>query len=468
MSWGAVRALVAFGPPDLPRLAELHFSPLVVLFVVAVALAAVAVCTFVPTIRLRAQARSINLRDGGRGETAGRARQRIRSAIAGGQLAVALVVIAGSMLLLRTFQRYHDERPGFAADNVITAWTQLPFARYGDSASVAFYGRLTESIARLPGVASVGVTSRLPLGDGDTQELTFLNDEGRSQSVPVIATDGSYFAAMTIPLLTGRTFQPLGQQRDGEIILSRRAAKVFFGDDGATSATGRRLSLGPAALPFTVIGVVDDVRDHDLGTPPAPTVYTAQAVPTDLAVQPAARRTMALVIKTTGSPNAVVASIRRTVGEIDANVPVFNVELMSDVVRASTARLSFLLAMMSAAAVITLLLGAIGLYGVMAYMVALRTRELGIRIALGADPRQVARGVVQRALAVVGAGVLAGLVLYAVVTPFLRGFLYGVTAADPVTIGGAVVALIATACVAAWLPARRAGRVDPAVALRAE
>jgi ABC-type antimicrobial peptide transport system permease subunit len=156
------------------------------------------------------------------------------------------------------------------------------------------------------------------------------------------------------------------------------------------------------------------------------------------------------------------------VGEIDANVPVFNVELMSDVVRASTARLSFLLAMMSAAAVITLLLGAIGLYGVMAYMVALRTRELGIRIALGADPRQVARGVVQRALAVVGAGVLAGLVLYAVVTPFLRGFLYGVTAADPVTIGGAVVALIATACVAAWLPARRAGRVDPAVALRAE
>ena len=468
MSWGATRALVAFGPQDLPRLAELRFSPLAVMFVAAVALAAVAVCTFVPTIRLRAQARSINLRDGGRGETAGRARQRVRSAIAAGQLAVALVVIAGSMLLLRTFQRYHQARPGFEADNVVTAWTQLPFARYGDSASVAFYGRLTGMTARLPGVVSVGVTSRLPLGDGDPQELTFRNEDGRAQSVPVIATDGSYFATMTIPLLAGRTFVPLGQQRDREIMLSRRAAKIFFGDADLTTTTGRRLSLGPAALRFTVIGVVDDVRDHDLGTPPAPTVYMPQAIPIDLAVEPAARRTMALVVKTTGSPGAVVASVRRAVGDIDTNVPVFNVEPMTDIVRASTARLSFLLAMMSAAAVVTLLLGAIGLYGVMAYMVALRTRELGIRIALGADPRQVARGVVRRALAVVGGGVLAGLALYAGVTPFLRGFLYGVTAADPATIGGAVVALIATACVATWLPARRAGRVDPAVALRAE
>jgi ABC-type antimicrobial peptide transport system permease subunit len=124
--------------------------------------------------------------------------------------------------------------------------------------------------------------------------------------------------------------------------------------------------------------------------------------------------------------------------------------------------------MMSAAAIVTLLLGAIGLYGVMAYMVALRTRELGIRIALGADPKQVARGVVHRALVVVAGGVTGGLVLYAVATPFFRGFLYGVTAADPVTIGGAVIALIGTACLAAWVPARRAAQVDPAVALRAD
>jgi ABC-type antimicrobial peptide transport system permease subunit len=219
---------------------------------------------------------------------------------------------------------------------------------------------------------------------------------------------------------------------------------------------------------FTVIGVVGDVRNEDLGTPPAPTVYMPQASPVNLATEPAARRTMALVVRTSGAPSALVGSLRRAAGELDGNVPVFNVESMTDVVRASTARLSFLLAMMSAAAIVTLLLGAIGLYGVMAYMVALRTRELGIRIALGADPKQVARGVVHRALVVVAGGVAGGLVLYAVATPFFRGFLYGVTAADPVTIGGAVIALIGTACLAAWVPARRAAQVDPAVALRAD
>jgi len=251
-------------------------------------------------------------------------------------------------------------------------------------------------------------------------------------------------------------------------VLSRRAVETFFGDATASAAIGRRLSLAPSGPTYTVVGVVGDVRDHDLGTPPSPTVYMPQAAPVDRTTEPAARRTMALVVRTVGPPSGIVAPIRRIVGEIDPTVPIFNVESMSDVVRASTARLSFLLAVMSAAAAVTLLLGAIGLYGVMAYMVALRTRELGIRIALGADPRQVARSVVLRALAVVVGGVLGGFVLYALVTPFLRGFLYGVTAADPVTLCGATIALLATASLATWLPARRAARVDPAVALRAE
>jgi ABC-type antimicrobial peptide transport system permease subunit len=156
------------------------------------------------------------------------------------------------------------------------------------------------------------------------------------------------------------------------------------------------------------------------------------------------------------------------VRDLDPAVPIFNAEPMTDVVRASTARLSLTLAVMTAAAAITLVLGAIGLYGVMAYTVALRTREFGIRIALGADPARLAQSVALRGLALVAGGVSAGFVLYAVATPFLRGFLYGVTAADPVTLCGVTVALIATASLASWLPARRAARVDPTVALRAE
>jgi predicted permease len=467
-SWMATRALAAFGPADLPRLSELHLGPATVLFVLVVSVGAVIVCTIVPMLRIRSAALSINLRDGGRGETAGRSRQQLRSTIAAFQLAVAFAVVAGSVVLQRTFQRLHRERPGFDSTNVVTVWTQLPFARYGDSAAVAFHARLTESVAALPGVVAAGVTSRLPLDDGETRQLSFRRDDGRTPLAQVVAIGGAYFASMKIPVLAGSGFQRLGLQRGGEIMLSRRAVETLLDGIDASAAIGRRLSLAPAGPTYTIVGVVGDVRDHDLATPPSPTVYVPQAIPVDGRRDPTARRTMALVVKTAGAPADMVAPIRRIVRDLDPTVPVFNVETMSDVVRASTARLSFLLGAMTTAAAITMLLGAIGLYGVIAYMVALRTRELGIRIALGADPGTIARSVVLRALTLVMGGVVGGLALYALMTPVLRGFLYGVTAADPVTLFGAMIALFATAGIASWLPAKRAARADPVMALRAE
>ena len=467
-AWGAVRALVAFGPADVPRLAELHVGVTTVAFVVAVSVVAALICTVVPTLRIQRATLSISLRDGGRGDTAGRVRQRLRATIAASQIAVALVTLAGSALLLRSFQRLGRERPGFDATNVMTIWTQLPFARYGDSASVAFYARLTESAATLPGVVAAGVTSRLPLGDGETRQLTFRRDDGRTLSSAVVAVDSGYFATMKIAALAGPGFQRLGLQRGGDIVLSRRAVESFFGDTAADAAVGRRLSLSPSGPTYTVVGVVGDVRDHDLGTPPSPTVYMPQAVPIDRVTEPGARRTMALVVQTRGPASAIVVPVRKIVHDIDPDIPLFNVEPMRDIVRASTARLSLTLKLMSAAAAITLALGAIGLYGVMTYMVALRTREFGIRIAIGADPNQIARSVALGGMKLVASGVAGGFVLYAVVTPFLRAFLYGVTAADPFTLAGATAVLTATALLASWLPARRASRVDPTVALRAD
>ena len=203
-------------------------------------------------------------------------------------------------------------------------------------------------------------------------------------------------------------------------------------------------------------------------TAPSAMVYVPQVVPIDPTVEPHARRTMALVVRTSGPPAAVVPAVRRIVRELDPTVPIFNAETMSDVVRASTARLSLTLTLMAAAAAITLVLGTIGLYGVMAYMVALRTREFGVRVALGADPRQIARAVARRGLTLTASGVVAGFVLYAMAAPFLRAFLYGVSPSDPITLVGVTVALVATASLASWFPARRAARVDPAEALRAE
>jgi ABC-type antimicrobial peptide transport system permease subunit len=168
---------------------------------------------------------------------------------------------------------------------------------------------------------------------------------------------------------------------------------------------------------------------------------------------------MALVVKTAGPPTTIVEEVRRVVRQLDPTIPIFNVETMTDIVRASTARLSFMLALMSFAAAITLILGAVGLYGVTAYMVTLRTREFGVRIALGVEPR---------GMIMIAAGVGGGLVVFAAVGPLLRAFLYGVTPSDPITIGGATLALIVTGALANWLPARRAARVDPVEALRAQ
>jgi predicted permease len=377
------------------------------------------------------------------------------------------VALAGSALLLRTFQRLGQERAGFDATRVVTIWTQLPFARYDDSASVRFYARLTASAAALPGVVAAGVTTRLPLGDGEVRQLPFRRDDGRTLSLPIVIADSGYFASLRIATLAGTGFRRLDRQRGGEVVLSRRAAAEVLRDTAVRAAIGRQVSLAPSGPTYTVVGVVDDVRADDLARPPSPTVYLPQAVPTD-AAEPTARRTMALVVRTRGPEAAVVAPIRRLVHDLDPTVPTFNVETMHDVVRASTARLALTLALTSAAAAITLALGAIGLYGVMAYMVALRTREFGIRAAIGADPDALARSVALGGLRLLAGGVAGGLVLYAVATPFLRTFLYGVTPADPVTLVGATAVLVATALLASWLPARRAARVDPTVALRAE
>jgi predicted permease len=379
------------------------------------------------------------------------------------------VVLAGSALLLRTFERLRHEPPGFDATNVLTVWTQLPYARYGDSSAVAYYARLTDAVRKLPGVRAVGVTSRLPLGDGETLQQSFtVEGGGRDLMLSTVVIDDGYLGAVKIPLLAGHGFDRTGVQRDGDVMVSRRAAETIWHDPTGRAAIGQRLTLEPSGPTYTIVGVVGDVHDRDLSIAPSAILYAPHVVPINLRTEPGARRTLALVARTEGAPTAVVAAIRQTVHDLDPTVPIFNVETMTEVVRASTARLSFALMLMSAAAAITLVLGAIGLYGVMAYMVALRTREFGVRIALGADPLRLARSVVARGLTLIALGVLGGLVLFALVAPFLGAFLYGVAPSDPLTLAGTMVVLAATGTVANWLPARRAAHIDPVEALRAE
>lgn len=469
LSYGAVAALVAFEPADVPRLTELKVGLTTTGFIALVTIAAVILLAAVPMVWRRRGNLSSHLHDGARGQTAGKSRQRLRSAITVLQIAVALVVLVGSALLLRTALQLHAVHPGFDARDVTTLRILLPFARYHDSATVAFFARLTESVAQLPTVRAAGLTGQLPLGAGWTMQQSFrIEGDGRTLTLPVNVIGNGYFAAMRIPLLAGRDFRSLDAPQGGDIIIGRLAAKTLFGDSNGVASLGKQLTLAPDGPTYTIVGIVGDVRYHDLATAPSAMIYRPQAVPLDPRVEPPPRPSMALVVRSVGPAGALVPAVRQIVRELDPTVPIYNVETMGDAVRASTARLSLVLVLMTAAAAITLLLSTIGLYGLMAYTVALRIREFGIRVAIGADPRRIARLVIARGLALTACGVAAGFALYAIAAPFLGAFLYEVSVADPVALATATLVMGVTASLACWLPAQRAAGVHPADALRAE
>jgi predicted permease len=470
----ALRALRDWGP-DLPRLTELSIGPLIIGFIVAAALSGCGLVLLACARRDRAGlARRMQL--AARQHSAGSARQRFRATVSVLQIAAALVVLAGSALLMRTAQRLQNVDPGFDAEAVSTFQILLPFARYGDSARVAFHARLIERVRALPSVHAAGLTARLPLAPGATPIQNFRAD-GTAQARPLsvnVVSDG-YLPAMQIPLRAGRDFRALELQRPDELLINQRAALELFADgsgsagqsDRALSAIGRTLTLEPGGPAYTVVGVVGDVRYDDLATPAAAMVYRPQVVAADPA-QPAPLPGMTLVVRSSGAPEPLVAAVRSIVRDLDPGVPVFEVSPMSEVVRQSLARLELLLTLVTAAAIVTLALAMLGLYGVIAYLVALRKQEFGVRRALGATAKHIVLSVFVRGLRMTAIGLAAGLAVYALAAASLRAAVLGVQPWDPLSLVASVLLLIATAALATWLPARRAAANDPMLALRAE
>jgi len=470
----AIRALVSAGPAAIPRLGEVRIDLATVGFAVAVSAMVAMVCSVVPALRIGRVDLSDALREGGRGGTAGRARQRVRSALVAGQIALALVALASSGLLLRTFQRLNAVRPGFDAEGLATFWVSLPGARYpSDTSAVRFYSQLLDRVRSLPGVSDAGVSSRLPLmGSGMNQDPFYPEDDpSYASKIPPLqlytTTDGGYFRAMRIPLLAGRTFDRLEVQRPDEAIISRATAVQFWKDSTGQRVIGKRFRELPNGPWFTVVGVVGDTRDTSLAAPPSMVVYRPEAV-SIREFDGQTQWTMALVVRTAGEPAAMTSAVQRVVRELDPGLPLFDVRPMTAVAAASMAQLSFTILVLGAAALVTLVLGAVGLYGVMAYVVSLRTRELAVRIALGATPAAVVRMLTKQGVVVTGFGVAGGLLLFVLAARALRSLLFGVAATDPLTLASASVVLVAIAALASWLPARRTSRVDPADVLRAE
>jgi putative ABC transport system permease protein len=365
-------------------------------------------------------------------------------------------------------------RPGFDSERVATFWLSLPSARYpSDTTVVRFYSQLLERVRALPGVVDAGISSRLPLmTNGMSQDPLYPEDDpSYATKIPPLqlytTTDGGYFRAMGIPLVAGKTFDRIDVQRPDEAIVSRATAIQFWNDSTGQRAIGKRFRELPNMPSFTIVGVVGDTRDTSLASPASQVVYRPQTISVDrFAGQ--TNWTMALVVRTAGEPTAVVPAVQRAVRELDPGLPLFDVRAMSAVTAASMAQLSFTILVLGAAALVTLVLGAVGLYGVMAYVVSLRTRELAVRIALGATPSTIVRMLTRQGVVVTGAGVVGGLLLFVFVARALRSFLFGVAPTDPLTLASASALLIAIAALASWLPARRTSRVDPADVLRAE
>ena len=470
----AIRLLVSMGPTSIPRLSEVHIDLATVGFAIVVSALVAVVCSIVPVLRIGRVHLSNALREGGRGGTAGRARQRVRSALVAGQIALALVALASSGLLLRTFERLNAVRPGFEPEGLATFWVALPYARYtSDTSVVRFYSQLLDRVRAVPGVRDVGLSSRLPFeqNGGWSKDPLYPEDDlaTYANKIPPLnfytTTDGGYFHVMGIPLIAGKTFDRPELQRGDEAIISRATAIQFWKDSTGQRVLGKRFRELPGTPWLTIVGVVGDTRDSSLASPPSLVVYRPQSISNGTH---STQWTMALVVRTGSEPTAITSAIQRAVRDLDPTLPLFDIRSMSEITAASMAQLSFTIIVLGAAALVTLILGAVGLYGVMAYVVSLRTRELAVRIALGATPSAVIRMLTTQGVVVTGFGVAAGLVLFVIVARALKSLLFGVASMDPVTLLSASLLLVGIAAFASWLPARRTARVDPADVLRAE
>ncbi|AHG88103.1 permease [Gemmatirosa kalamazoonensis] len=470
----ALRLLVSLGPAELPRLAEVHVDPATIAFAAVASLIVACLCSIVPALRLGGVPLLRALREGGRGGTASKTQQRVRGGLVAAQIAFALVALASSGLLMRTFQRLNAVRPGFDVDGVATFWMSLPRARYAsDTAVVRFYGALLDRVRALPGVRAAGITSRLPLETNGMDQDPFYpeGDASYDKKIPPLQlytwVDGGYFRTMGISLVAGRTFGSLDSQRSDEAIISQATAYQFFGDSTGRSVIGKRFREIPSTPWRTIVGVVGSTRDTALAAAPSMVVYSPQVLAAS-SDDNGPQNTMALAVRTTGDASAIVPAVTRAVRELDPSLPLFDVRPMPAVFRASMAQLTFTILVLGAAALVTLAVGAVGLYGVMAYVVSLSTREMGVRLALGASPRAVVAMLTRQGVLLAGAGIGVGLVLFALVARFLRTLLVGVAPGDPLTLAATSLLLVAIAALASWIPARRTARLDPADVLRVE
>jgi putative ABC transport system permease protein len=465
-SWG-VRILTALAPDDLPRITESGLNLQVLIFTTLVAIFTGILFGLVPALQAAKPDLAASLKEGGRSGTETVTRSRLRSALITTEMALAIVLLVAAGLLLRSLLGLGKVDPGFAKNHVITFGLDLP-GRYGQPERVEFYRSLLAQVRATPGVHSASAAFPLPLSAGDVK--TSFEVEGRpvkGSELPVTTLhviDNDYFLTLGIPLLRGRAFN-LQDDAEGAtpvVIISQTLAKqAFFGEDPIGRRIKPDISSGKNNAPMrVVVGVAGDVKAEGLGSPSIAESYVPYA---QLPFAP-----MSVVVRTEIAPANMVPTLTTEVQSLDSALPLLHIKTLDEYVSDSIVGTRFEAVLLGTFGILAFLLTAVGLYGVISYTVAQRTRDIGIRLALGADRNAILGMVVKNGTLLAGAGTLIGLATAFLLTRLIASLLYGVGPTDPLTFLCVPIALIAVAMLASYVPARRAAKVDPMVALRYE
>jgi len=465
LAYGGIQEIIALAPATVPIALDVRLDPFVLFFTAGAAIAAGLLFGIAPAWQMSRLDRYEALKEGGRAGTAGIARQRMRAGLVMGEVAIALVLLAGAGLFLRSLASLENVHPGFEPEGVITASVALPGARYSEDArQVAFYRAVLDGLAKIPGVTDVAAALPVPF-DNNGGSASF-EIEGRPMAPgdpgphgDIAQVSPGYFATLKIPLLRGRVFSDhdiAGTQ--SVALVDATLAKQYWPNEDAIGQHIRNGSNSPWA---TIVGVVEHTKNSDLAGDQVKGRYYYP-----IYQQPSTDAT--LVVRTQGDPGAAAGAIRAAVSAVDPSEPISQFRSLSSLVAASLAPRRFVVTMLALFAVLALLMAIIGLYGVTSYSVAQRTQEIGIRMALGARRSEILGMVIVQGLWLTGGGVLAGLATALALSRLLRSQLFHVSPFDPLTFSLTAGVLIAAELLACAIPAQRATRIDPMEALRHE